>query len=72
MHMIGADCQLVYRDIVLLRNIDHSSLTRRWILPLEQISTVFVRPDYMVLGIVDSIGCVSGYHVAMVHLNRSW
>jgi hypothetical protein len=72
MDMIRTHLHLLNGNIILLGNIGKEFLYPPLHLALQHVASVLGRPDQMIERIVDSMGCSSEDHVAIVHPNLSW
>ena len=66
MDMIWTDLHLLNGDVILLRDIGKELPHPLLHLALQHVSPVLGRPDQVVEGIVDGMGCASQGHAAIV------
>ena len=66
MDMVRTHLYLFNGDVILLRNIDKEFPDPLLDLALQHIAPVLGRPDQVVEGIIDSMGCTSKDHAAIV------
>jgi hypothetical protein len=67
MDMVRTHLHLCHGDGILLRHIGEEFPDPLWALALSHVSPVLGRPDEVVQGIVDGMGCTSQDHTAIVH-----
>jgi len=72
MDMVGTDLHFLHGDVILLRNIGKELPDPLLDLPLQDVSPVLGRPDQVVQGIVDGMGCASENHAAIVTLQADF
>ena len=72
MDMVWTHLHFLYSDVVLLCNIRKKLLYPPLHFTLQHVASVLGRPDQVVERIIDSMGCSSKDHVAIVHPNSSW
>src|SRR5438128_4928650 len=66
MAMVRTHLHFLNGDVILLRNIGKERPHPLLYLALQHVSPVLGRPDQVVQGIVDGMGCASEDHVAIV------
>jgi len=66
MAMVRTHLHVLNGDVILLRNIGKELPHPLLYLALQHVSPVLGRPDQVVQGIVDGMGCASEDHVAIV------
>src|SRR6266705_3715967 len=66
MDMVWTHFHLLYGDVVLLGNIREKLPDSLLYLALQDITAILGRPDQVIQGIVDGMGCASEDHAAIV------
>src|SRR5919202_1004957 len=66
MDMVWTHLYFLYGDVILLGNISKKLLDPLLYLALQDITAILGRPDQVLQGIVDGVGCASEDHAAIV------
>ena len=67
MDMVWTHLYFLYGDVILLGNISKKLLDPLLYLALQDITAILGRPDQVIQGIVDGVGCASEDHASPRH-----